>query len=207
MIFILQIILLALGLFLDNAYAKFIPLSLPIIYIFIIGPGTFTGTRDINKDQLKTALSKNWKNADELAKYIQKYWVALEYVFSSRSRMNNCVMLSLVSFGLSLWYYLSNHTLQVLTVLMCGTGFMCGIVLHVMSTRVNRPLFIFYYQVIRRRLSSHPKLMEEWSMAAMSMVAFAELFQDNKNFSYRSNEVLSDEFAKQTVNIYRISKL
>lgn len=201
MIFTLQIILLALGLLLDNAYAKFIPLSLPIIYIFLIGPGAFTGTRDINKDQLKTALSKNWKNADELAKYIQKYWVGLEYVSSARSRMNNCVTLSYVSIGLSLWYYLKDYTLPALF------GFMCGIVLYVMANRVNRPQCIFYDQAIRRKLSSHPGIRDEWNMAVMSMVAFAELFPDIKIFIYRSNEVLSDEFAKQTVNIYRINKL
>jgi hypothetical protein len=49
--------------------------------------------------------------------------------------------------------------------------------------------------------------MEEWSMAAMSMVAFAELFPDTRNFRYRANEVLSDELSRDAVNIYRINKL
>lgn len=207
MIFILQITLLTLGLFLDNAYAKFIPLSLPIIYIFIIGSGALMGTRDIDKNKLKTALSKNWVNANELAQYIQKYWVGLEYVFSSRSRQNNCVTLSLVSFGLSLWYYLSNHTLQLLTMLMSGTGLLCGIVLYVMATRVNRPQSTFFDQATRLRALSDPIIRDEWNMAAMSIVAFAELFPDSKNFSYLSNEVLSDDIAKQIVNIYRINKI
>lgn len=209
MIFILQIILLILGVILDNSYAKFIPLSLPVIYISIIGPGAFTGTRDINKGQLKTALSKNWKNADELAEYIQKYWVALEYVFSSRSRMNNCVTLSFVSIGLSLWYYSKDYTFPALF------GLMCSIVLYVMANRVNRPVSIFYDQAIRRKLLNHYRsniydkevLLAEWSMAAVSIVAFAELFPSNRNFSYRSDRVLSDEFARDTVNIHRINKL
>lgn len=209
MIFILQIILLALGLLLDNAYAKFIPLSLPIIYIFIIGPGAFTGTRDINEDKLKAILSKNWENANELAKYIKKYWVALEYVASSRSRMNNCVTLSFASFGLSPWYYLKDYTFPAFF------GFTCGIVLYVMATRVNRPQSIYCDRAIRQKLSSHYSsgfydrniILAEWSMAAASIVAFAELFPGNKNFSYRSDEVLSDEFARDIVNNHRINKL
>ncbi len=198
MIFILQILLLAFGLFLDNAYAKFIPLSLPIVYIFIVSPGAFMGTRNINGNMLKSALSKNWMNADELAQYIQKYWVGLEYIYSSRSRQNNCFTLSLASFGLSFWYYLSDHTLQLLTVLMCGTGFLCGIVLYITATRVNRPQSIFHDQGMRLRLSD-PIVRDEWDMAAISMVAFAELFPDSKAHNYQSRAVLSDDIAKYAV--------
>ena len=77
MIFVLQVILLALGLFVDHQYAKYLPMLLPVIYVFIMGPGAFTGTRNINREQLELALSKNWVNAEELAKYIHKFWVAL----------------------------------------------------------------------------------------------------------------------------------
>jgi hypothetical protein len=198
-IFTLQIILLAVGIFFEHQYAKYVPMALPIIYILIIGPGAFTGTRNINKEQLVLALSKNWVNAEELAKYIQKFWVALEYNWSARSRQNNCVTLSFASIGLSLWYYLSGNSA------IAALSLVCGVVLYIMAARVNRPLSIYHDQAAK--LSSNPGIRDEWLMAAMSIVAFAELFPDIKKFSFMQNDVLSDEFARQAVNIYRINKL
>ena len=74
-----------------------------------------------------------------------------------------------------------------------------------MAARVNRPLSIYHDQVFK--LSSNPGFRDEWLMAAMSIVAFVELFPDIKKFSSMQNDVLSDEFARQAVNIYRINKL
>lgn len=198
MIFFFQLILLAIGIFVDNQYAKYIPLALPIVYIFIIGPGTFTGTRLVNKNQLTAALSQNWVNAEDLAKYMKKFWVALEYSWSGRARQNNCVTLSFTSLGLSLWYYLSGNSG------IAALGLMCGIVLHIMAIRVNRPLSIYFDRTAR--FSNNSGIRNEWLLAAMSMVAFSELFEDVKKFSYMKNEVLSDEAARQAVNIYRLKK-
>lgn len=199
MIFVLQVILLALGIFVDHPYAKYLPMLLPVIYVFIIGPGAFTGTRNINREQLELALSKNWVNAEDLAKYIHKFWVALEYSWSARARQNNCVTLSVTSLGLSLWYYTSaNTTIAALSLVF-------GVVLWVMAARVNRPLSIYYDKAAR--LSNNPGIRDEWLKAAMSIVAFAELFPDMKKFSYMQNDVLSDDFARQAVNIYRLNKL
>lgn len=166
MIFFFQLILLAIGIFFDNQYAKYIPLALPIVYIFIIGPGTFTGTRLVNKNQLTAALSQNWVNAEDLAKYMKKFWVALEYSWSGRARQNNCVTLSFTSLGLSLWYYLSGNSG------IAALGLMCGIVLHIMATRVNRPLSIYFDRTAR--FSNNSGIRNEWLLAAMSMVAFSE---------------------------------
>jgi len=84
-----------------------------------------------------------------------------------------------------------------------------------MGTRVNRPQSIFYDQAIREKLSADYKsniydvsiLMTEWSMAAAAIVAFSELFPDNQNLSYRSEQVLADDFARERVNVYRTNKL
>ena len=174
-------------------------MSFPVIYILIMGPGAFTGTRDINKEQLVSALSQNWVNAEELAKYMQKFWVALEYSWSARVRQSNCVTLSLTSLGLSLWYYFSSN------VQAAGISLICGIALWVMAARVNRPLAVFHNQAAR--FSNNSGIRDEWIMAAMSIVAFAELFPHAKKFSYMSNDVLSDEFARQAINIYRLNSL
>ena len=203
MIFVLQVILLALGLFVDHQYAKYLPMLLPVIYVFIMGPGAFTGTKNIKREQLELALSKNWVNAEELAKYIHKFWVALEYSWSARARQNNCVTLSVTSLGLSFWYYSSANTTIAATI--AALSLIFGVILWVMAARVNRPLSIYYDQAAR--LSNNPGIHDEWLKAAMSMVAFAELFPDMKKFSYMQNDVLSDEFARQAVNIYRVNKL
>lgn len=201
MIFVLQIILLAVGIFFDQQYAKYIPMALPVIYIFIIGPGAFIGTRNINREQLALALSQNWVNAEELAKYIKKFWVALEYNWSAGTRQYNCVTLSFASAGMSLWYYISDNSE------IAALGLVCSVVLYIMATRVNWPLSIYHDQAIRLSISDNPRIREEWLMAAMSIVAFAELFPDIKKFNYMKNNVLSDELAKQAINIYRINKL
>jgi len=84
-------------------------------------------------------------------------------------------------------------------------GLICGIVLHVMSIRVNRPRSTYCDQLAR--FSHNPGIKKEWDMAAMSIVAFAELFPNAKIYSYASDEVLSDEFARAIINSYRINKL
>lgn len=181
MIFSLQVILLALGLLLSNQYAIFIPLSLPFIYIFVIGPGTFLGTSDIKVESLKDALSNNWTNADELAKYIMKFWAGLQYCSTAGQHQKNCVTLSFVSFGLSIWYFSSGHIFPAIV------GLMCGITLHIMSTRVNHPRSIYFDQ--SARLSNNPGINKEWDMAAMSIVAFAELSPNDGIYRYASDIV------------------
>lgn len=199
MIFALQIILLLLGIFIDHQYAKYIPMLLPVVYALVIGSGAFAGTRNINKEQLVSALSQNWVNAKELAKYIQKFWVAFEYNLSARTRQNNCITLSLASLGLSLWYYLSGNPA------IAALSLMCGVFLWIVAVRVNRPLTIYYDHAAK--FSNNSCIQDEWLMAAMSMVAIAELFPDIRKFNYMQNDVLSDEFARQAINIYRVNKL
>ncbi len=194
----LQAFLFIFAFNLDDEYAKYIPLSFPLIYILILGPGAFTGTRDINKEQLIEALSQNWINAEELAEYIMKFWVAFEYCTTAWARQYNCTTLSFATLGFAIWLYLDNELAT------CVLSFACGVILWMMSIRVNRPQSIFSTHVAK--LSNNEQIFNEWLMAAMSMVAFAELFP-HPRFSYMSKNVLSDEIAKNALNVFRIREI
>lgn len=196
---IILIALSILGVFIDHEYAKFIPGILPLTYILIIGPPILSGPKDISKEQLTLALSQNWDNASALADYIYKFWVGFEYSLTALARQKNCFVLSLFSFVLSIWYYQSGYTITALL------GILCGAVLGVMYTRVNRPLFVYYLNQ-DARISDFSGVRDEWIMAAMSLVAVAELFPGIQKFKHMLTDVLADDFAKQSVNAHRISK-
>lgn len=197
MILILQILSIIAALLVDNSLAKYLPCVIPVLYILIIAAGTFSGGSDISMEKLHQRLSKDWVNADEIAAYMKKYWYALKYSISATARQRNCTFLSLVCFGLGIYYFFWLHS--EIPAYILGTA---SVILYLMAMRVNRPLSIYKDQTIRNSLDERPR--KEWRLAIISLVAFAELFPDNHNYKFLSEAIQSDELAKDILRTWRL---
>lgn len=196
MIVFLHILSVITALTLSETWALFLPCAIPFAYILVMAPGTFSGGSDISLAKLQQQLSERWSNADELAKYMKKYWVALEYSASATARQGNCTMLSLISIGLAAYYYFKLN-IEIPTYLLA----ISSVILYVMATRLNRPLSILKDQAIRTSLD--PRLISEWSLAAISLVAFAELFPESRSHQFIADHIQRDETAKEIIDGWR----
>jgi len=136
--FIIQVIAIVIAVTVDQKFAVYVPLALPSIYLAMMAPGTFGGGSDISLVKLHELLEPNWSHAEELASYIKKYWVALQYVMSASARQGNCTSLGLLSIGTAIYYFFGLND----TILSAMLG-VVGVVLYIMAMRVNRPLSIF----------------------------------------------------------------
>jgi hypothetical protein len=161
-----------------------------------MAPGTFAGGSDISIEKLQIKLSERWVNADELAPYIKKYWVALEYSASASARQNNCTMLALISAGLAAYYYFKLN-IEIPAYILWLTS----VVLYVMAMRVNRPLAIYKDQKFRTSLDQ--RVRNEWRLAVISIVAFAELFPGSRRHEYLAEVIENDDTAREIIKIWR----
>lgn len=181
---------------LSSSWAIYAPCVIPLIYILVMAPGTFTGGSDISLEKLQQQLSERWSNADELAPYMKKYWIALEYSASATARQGNCTMLSVISMGVAAYFYFKLNAEAPAYILMLSS-----IVLYVMAMRVNRPLSIYKDPKFRNSLGEPYR--NEWRLAAISMVAFAELFPGSQKYQFLAEIIQSDEVAREIIRTWR----
>jgi len=196
MFFILQAIAIAIGVGFDHEFAIYAPLVIPAIYTIVMGAGTFSGGSDISVVKLNELLDPRWIHSEELAHYIKKYWVALEYSISASTRQSNCTVLAFLSIGVGVYYFFGLNNVLLASILGC-----LGIILYLMAMRVNRPLSI--YKDPKFQSSIDERVLNEYRLAVTSLVAFSELFPDNQNYKYISDIVENDEYAKGIINNWR----
>ena len=176
------------GALVDNQFAQMVPLSFASIYILVIGPGAFTGGGELDKDELNKKLSEKWRNSQEIADFIHKYWYSIKYVMSAQKRGANCSFISLASFALSGWYFYSEFPIW-LAIWSCANG----IILWPIGNKVNKALFILY----------HERGTPQWQTACVSFVALSEILE-NENYSYLVNNVLPQDQVAEAIEAYKL---
>lgn len=196
MLLTFQFIIIIISLSLDTELSHYISCIIPVIYVLIMGLGAFTGGSDISLIKLKEQLSSRWLHADDLAVYMRKYWYALWYVMSASTRQSNCTWLSIFSALTGIYYFFDSKNIAVVIIL-----FVCAVVLYLMATRVNRPLSTFKFYVNRYPVDDRG--LTEFRLAVTSLVAFSELFPDNKNYKFIAESVLSDNVSFEIVKNWR----
>jgi hypothetical protein len=192
----LQILSVIAALSLSGNFVVYAPCVIPLAYILIMAPGTFAGGSDISLEKLQQQLSERWANADELAPYMKKYWVALEYSASATARQGNCTMLALISVGLAAYYYFKLN-IEIPAYILGLTS----VVLYVMATRVNKPLAIYKDQKFRTSLDQ--RFRNEWRLAVISIVAFAELFPGSGKHKFLAEIIENDDIAREIIKNWR----
>lgn len=168
----------------------------PVLYALVVAPHALIGRSDIPRLTITKVLAVKWNNAEELTTYIVKYWMALAYPVTSWKKQRNSIVLSLSSFFLGVVYILKE--LVAAGVVM----FVVGYVLYQMSLRVDRPRAVYGNSDFRDG-TDNEFARKEWELAAMSIIAFSELYPDDKAFKKAADEVLEDNDVKSMLTKYR----
>jgi len=161
---------------------------IPWVYIWLIGRGLIKGGANIGVEELTGLLAHRWRHPEELAEYMKRYWVALQYSSSAAARQHTCVSLALLqvlSGVLVLWKASVVYGLLALIE---------GVALWIMATRVNRPLSM--YKDAKVRMSNDPFCRREWRYGTSALIAYAELHPDNSNAKFIAAHLLNDEGVK-----------
>lgn len=181
-----------------NALPLMVVLLIPTVYIALMGPGAFGIGERPSVDQLTEALATNWREPEELAKYMNRYWVAIQYSASATARQSNCTGLAVGQFLVGvvlLWK--GGHT--VLAPIVIVEAF----ILYAMAMRVNRPLSMYKDQTARYTVNRG--LRTEWRLAVSSLVAWSEFQPENGNAKYLAQHLWNDDHAREIVRIARTS--
>lgn len=162
---IIFIVLVVAGGLTDNQWAKSAPLVFASIYALILSPGAFSGGRELDKNQLTTKLSETWRNADEIAEFIVKYWYSIKYAMSAQKRGSNCSFIGLASLALSGWYFYSGSPIWAVAWSVTN-----GLLLWIIGNKVNKALFVL----------KHEQGTYQWDIACVSFVALSDIFGNEK---------------------------
>lgn len=170
---------------------------IPLVYIWIIGRGLITGGADIRVEQLAESLSERWKNPQELAEYMKRYWCALDYSSSATARQHTCTSLALLQILSGVAIFWKASIVYGLLALVEGG------MLWVMATRVNRPLSM--YKDTKVRNSDAAFCRSEWGNGVAALIAYAELHPENLNAKHIAVHLMSDELVIREINVMRTS--
>ena len=170
---------------------------IPLAYIWIIGRGLITGGANIRVKELAVILSERWKNPQELAEYMKRYWCALNYSSSATTRQYTCTSLALLQIlsGVAIFWKAS--------IAYGLLGLVEGGMLWVMATRVNRPLSM--YKDVKVRNSDAAFCRGEWRNAVAALIAYAELHPENPNAKHIAMHLMSDELVIREMSVMRTS--
>jgi hypothetical protein len=183
------LIFLALGIagaLLGNQWIQIAPIVFASIYVLILGPGAFTGGRELDKNQLNSKLSENWRNSDEIADFIITYWFSIKYVMSAQRRGANCSFIGLSSLALAGWYFYSQLPAWVV-----AWSVINGLLLWAIGNKVNKALFILL----------HEQGTPQWDLACVSFVALSDIFY-NEHYGYIVNSLLPPDRLEAAVSSY-----
>lgn len=158
---------------------------LPVLYALVVAPHALIARSDIPRATITRILADKWNNAEDLTAYIVKYWMALAYATSSWKKQRNSVILYLTSFFLGALYFLKE--LFVAGIFL----FVAGYVLYQMSLRVDRPRSVYADSDFRVSDDGCPA-RREWELAAMSIVAFSDLYPEDQALKDSANQVSED---------------
>lgn len=171
MIFIINAIAVFASFSLNHMNAIYWGAVLPALYAIVVAPHALIGRPDMPRAAITKALISKWNNAEDLTRYIIQYWMALTYPATSSEKRRNSVILYLTSFFLCACYFVKELFVAGLFM------FAAGYVLYQMSLRVDRPRLIYANPEFRAR-GNDEFARREWELAAMSIVAFADLYPD-----------------------------
>ena len=196
MVFILNVIALYFAFTSQHVDGVYWGAVLPALYAIVVAPHALIGRTDIPQPRIAKLLAEKWDNADDLTAYIAKYWMALAYPTTSWKKQRNSVILYLTSFFLSIVYFTKEMFAAGILI------FIVGYVLYQMSLRVDRPRSVYTSSEFRDG-SDNEFARKEWELAAMSIVAFADLFPDDRALRDSAREISEDTDVKLLLAKYR----
>lgn len=196
MIFIINVIALYASFSLNQTYAVYWGGVLPVLYAIVLAPHALIGRSDIPRKTITKILAEKWSNAEDLTGYIVKYWMALAYPTTSWKKQRNSVMLYLTSFFMGALYFVKE--LFAAGILL----FVAGYFLYQMSIRVDRPRSVYADSEFRDS-SNNDLARREWELAAMSIVAFSDLYPDDRTIKDSADQVSEDSNVKLLLTKYR----
>lgn len=196
MIFLINALAIVVSFSLNQMNAIYWGSVLPVLYAIVIAPHALIGRSDIPRAAIKRILADKWSNAEELTAYIVKYWMALAYPTTSWKKQRNSVILYLTSFFLGALYFFKELFAAGLLL------FVSGYVLYQMSIRVDRPRSVYTDSEFRDS-SDNGFARREWELAAMSIVAFSDLYPEDKSITASANQVSEDGNVKLLLAKYR----
>jgi hypothetical protein len=196
MIFIINLIALYASFSLNQTYAVYWGGVLPVLYAIVLAPHALIGRSDIPRKTITKILAEKWSNAEDLTGYIVKYWMALAYPTTSWKKQRNSVMPYLTSFFMGALYFVKE--LFAAGILL----FVAGYFLYQMSIRVDRPRSVYGDSEFRDS-SNNDLTRREWELAAMSIVAFSDLYPDDRTIKDSADQVSEDSNVKLLLTKYR----
>lgn len=185
MIFIINAIAIFASFALNHMNAMYWGAVLPALYAIVVAPHALIGRPDMPRAAITKTLISKWNNAEDLNQYIIRYWMALAYPVTSSRKRRNSVILYLTAFFLCACYFIKELFVAGLFM------FAAGYVLYQMSLRVDRPRSIYTNPEFRVGDNDGPA-RREWELAAMSIVAFADLYPDDRALKESANKVVED---------------
>jgi hypothetical protein len=196
MVVILNVIALYFAFTSNQMHGTYWGAALPTLYAITVAPHALIGRTDIPRARIAKILADKWENADDLTAYIAKYWMALAYPTTSWKKQRNAVILYLTSFFLGVVYFAKE--MFSLGIFM----FVVGYVLYQMSLRVDWPRSV-YTSAEFKDGSDSEFARKEWELAAMSIVAFADLYPDDAALGKSAKEISEDADVKPLLEHYR----
>jgi hypothetical protein len=189
MIFIINAIAIFASFSLNHMNAIYWGAVLPALYALVVAPQALINRPGMPRTAITKTLIPKWNNAEDLTWYIIQYWMALAYPVTSWKKRRNSVILYLTAFFLCAWYFIKE--------LFIGGLFMfaAAYVLYLMSLRVDRPRLV-YANPEFRAATNDKQGRREWELAAMSIIAFADLYPDDCALKQSANEISEDRDVK-----------
>ncbi|SEK88211.1 hypothetical protein [Nitrosovibrio tenuis] len=185
MIFVINVTAIYASFSLNHMNAIYWGAILPVLYAIVVAPHALIGRPGMPRAAITKALIAKWNNADDLSRYIIQYWMALAYPSTSWKKRRNSVTLYLTSFFLCACYFAKESFVAGLIM------FLAGYVLYQMSLRVDRPRLVYANPEFRVG-GNDESSRREWELAAMSIIAFADLYPDDGTLKESANQVSED---------------
>jgi hypothetical protein len=200
LIFIVNLIALYFAFASSHPLGVYWGAALPTLYAITVAPHALIGRTDIPMARIAKVLADKWENADDLTAYIAKYWMAFAYPTTSWKKQRNSVILYLTSFFLCFIFFVKEMIAAGIFILIVGY------ILYQMSLRVDRPRSVYTSPEFRDG-SDNEFARKEWELAAMSIVAFADLYPDDPALSKSAKEIAEDADVKLLLTRYRHESL
>ena len=194
MIFIINVIAIYASFSLNQTYAVYWGAVLPALYAIVVAPQALIGRSDIPRETITKILADKWKRRgfDRLYREILD---GVAYPTTSWKKQRNSVMLYLTSFFWALYFLKELFAAGTLL-------FVAGYFLYQMSIRVDRPRSVYADSEFRDS-GNNDLARREWELAAMSIVAFSDLYPDDRTIKDSADEVSEDSNVKLLLTKYR----
>ena len=196
MLLIINVIAIYASFALNQMLAIYWGAVLPTLYAIVVAPQALIERSGIPPATITRILATKWNNAEDLTKYIVKYWMALATSTTSWKKQRDSVILYLTAFFLGAIYIFKE--LFAAGMLMLAVGY----VLYRMSIKVDRPRSVYASPEFKDG-SYSDSARKEWDLAAMAIIAFSDLYPDDEPLQESASQVLEDGDVKLLLAKYR----